>query len=202
MSLADKAPELGQPLWCLPSPVSAVCLNFLLTAHKPASQALGPPHALPTPLISPFTSLTCAHPVYWAGRWSGHLHRWMVLLRSSWKLGYILDLWEFRGKTWPRWGILPIKRNTHRSMLLLSFQGKSGLHVGSDSEKELHLGWRWPNFVKVGAIARWVMRWLGNWGRQGSIFSQQKKKPSNGKWVWSFLAACCVLVGTCCFIIQ
>lgn len=37
-------------------------------------------------------------PVYWAGNKFDYLHRWINLLRLSWKLGNILGLGEFRGK--------------------------------------------------------------------------------------------------------
>lgn len=53
--------------------------------------------------------------------------------------------------------------------------GKSFLHAGSHSENGLHLGRRWPHFVRVKAIARRIMRWLGNWGRQVQVFTPEKK---------------------------
>lgn len=53
--------------------------------------------------------------------------------------------------------------------------GKSCLHAGSYSENGLHLGWRWPHFVRVKAIARRVTRWLRKWGRQVQCFTTEKE---------------------------
>lgn len=111
------------PFGFFPLPIS-ICQHTFSprTSH---SLAPGLPHPLPTPLSSPPHLPSPTYPVYWAGRQFGHLHRWMALLRLSWKLGYILDLREFRGKKWPHWGFLSIKWNIHKSMLLLSFQERA-----------------------------------------------------------------------------
>lgn len=113
----------GWPFGFFPFPVSIRRHTF--SPRMSYSFALRLPHPLPTPLFSPPHLLSKTDPVYWAGRQFGHLHRWIALLRLSWKLGYILDLGEFRGKKWPHWGFLSIKWNTHKSMLLLSFQERA-----------------------------------------------------------------------------
>lgn len=66
-----------------------------------------------------------------------------------------------------------VKYTQKHAFVILS--GKSCLHTGSYSENKLHLDWRWPNFVRVKAIARRVIRWLGNWGRRVQFFTTEKK---------------------------
>ena len=100
------------------SPVNYSLLSLLLRSLPPSPSS----H---TPILTPPPSFSWTDLVYWAGRQFGHLHRWMALLRLSWKLGHILDLGEFRGKKWLHWGFLSIKWNTHISMLLLSFQERA-----------------------------------------------------------------------------
>lgn len=63
---------------------------------------------------------------------------------------------------------------THKHAFVI-LPGKSCLHAGSYSENGLHLSRRWPNFVRVKAIAFRIMRWLGNWGRQVPFFTIEKK---------------------------
>lgn len=53
--------------------------------------------------------------------------------------------------------------------------GKSCLHAGSYSENGLHLGRRWPNFVRAKAIALRVVRWLGKWGRPVQFFTTEEE---------------------------
>jgi hypothetical protein len=58
-----------------------------------------------------------------------------------------------------------------KACFLSSFRGTSRLHAGSQAGNGLHLGWRWPNFIRVKAVVHLVMAWLGNWGRQLQFFT-------------------------------
>lgn len=93
-----------------------ICLNLLLSASLtlfplPSSHALtfSSAHTLSTELED-----KCA---IFIDEW--FFWDYLGNLDTFWDLG------EFRGKKWPHWGFLSIKWNTHKSMLLLSFQERA-----------------------------------------------------------------------------
>lgn len=173
MSLADGTPESGLALWSL---------SFSrqhLSAHIFSSFVLilcsqSPSPSSHTPILTPAPSLLNIP----------HLLSWKTSMPSSEMNGsseIILETWihpglgRIQGEKMASLGIPfhPVKYTQKHTLVIFSV--KSCVHAGSYSENKLHLDWRWPNHVRVKAIARRVIRRLGNWGRQVKFFTTEKE---------------------------